>query len=216
MKKFVVIGLSTFGISIIATLMKLGYEVLAVDKDEDRVKDLSEIINNVVIADATKEETLKALGIKNYDAVIVSIGQNFQASVLITMMLNEMGVKKIIVKTDNELYSRALKKVGANVVIFPEGDMGSRIAKSLPYDNIRNFVELAENACLAEIGVTRDMRGKTLRELNLSQSSRINVLGIKKNGWIEIMPSPDEVLSEEDTLLVLGPGENLCILGDRI
>ncbi|HAG10188.1 MAG TPA: potassium uptake system protein, partial [Desulfotomaculum sp.] len=136
MKQFAVIGLGRFGASIARTLTKMGYEVLAVDYDEEMVNNMAEEVTYVAQANVLDERTLKSLGLRNFDTVIVAIGQEIKTSILVTVMLKEMGVGKIVAKANDELHGRVLQKIGADIVVFPEREMGTRVAHSLASRNI--------------------------------------------------------------------------------
>jgi len=135
MKQFIVLGLGRFGSAVATTLVELGHEVLGVDNDEERVDALKDKITQAVQADITEERVLAELGVKNFDAAIVCIGTDLETSILVTMMLKEMGLKYIIAKAQNNLHAKVLEKIGVNKVVFPERDMGARIARRLITQN---------------------------------------------------------------------------------
>ncbi len=208
-KQFAVIGLGRFGTSVATTLAQLGYDVLAVDSDEARVEELAEVATHAVQADATDIEVLKQLGIRNFDVVVVSIGHNMEASILVTLILKEMGVKQVIAKAGSELHSRVLKRVGADRVVFPERDMGARVAHNLVASNIIDYIELAPNYSLLEITPPCEMFDKTIRELNLRTDYGINVLAIKRGNEIKVSPGADDVIKKGDILVVVGENGDL-------
>ncbi|MGB9847072.1 MAG: potassium channel family protein, partial [Desulfotomaculales bacterium] len=151
MKQFAVIGLGRFGSSVARTLAQMGYEVLAVDSDDERVSAISDEVTYAVQVDAMEEEALKSLGLRNFDVVIVAIGQEVKASILVTVMLKEMGVSKVVAKANDELHGKVLQKVGADVVVFPERDMGVRLAHALVSRNIIDQIRLSPEYSIAEI-----------------------------------------------------------------
>ncbi|MDK2879026.1 MAG: trk/ktr system potassium uptake protein [Thermoanaerobacteraceae bacterium] len=214
LRQFAVIGMGRFGTSIASTLLSLGHEVLAIDKDENRIREISAKATHAVIADATNENALRSLGLDSFDCVIVSIGCDIQASILTTLILKDIGVKKIIAKAASDLHGKVLSKTGATTVIYPERDMAEKLAKSLASLNVLNMVEIARDACLIEINTPKIMVGKTLKELNLSQKYKINVVALKRKNDVKVILPPDEVLLEDDTLLVIGPGSCLKWLGE--
>jgi len=142
MKQFIVLGLGRFGSAVATSLAELGHEVLGVDYDEEIVNILKDKITQAVQADVTEERVLKELGVKNFDTAIVGIGSNLETSILVTMMLKEMGLKYIIAKAQNNLHAKVLKKIGVDKVVFPERDMGARIAQRLITPNIKDYIEL--------------------------------------------------------------------------
>lgn len=203
-KQFAVIGLGRFGSSIATTLFNLGYEVLAIDMDEEQVQKSSELVTHVIQADTTDENTLKALGIRNFDVVIVAIGEDIQANVLTTLLLKDLGVKYIVAKARNELHGKMLAKIGADRVVYPERDMGLRVAHSLVATNVLEYIELSPDLSVAEITTPKILIGKSLAEANLRAKYEINVVAIKREDVLIIPPPPDEKIRAEDILIFVG------------
>jgi len=162
MKQFIVLGLGRFGSAVATTLVELGHEVLGVDNDEEIVNTLKDKITQAVQADITEEKVLKELGAKNFDAAIVSIGTDLEASILVAMMLKEMGLKYIIAKAQNNLHAKVLKKIGVDKVVFPERDMGARIARRLITPNIKDYIELEPDYNIMEIKASPEFVDKSL------------------------------------------------------
>ena len=204
MKQFIILGLGRFGSAVATTLVELGHEVLGVDNDEERVNDLKDEITQAVQADITEERVLKELGVKNFDAAIVSIATDLEASILVTMMLKEMGLKYIIAKAQNNLHAKILKKIGVDKVVFPERDMGARIARRLITPNIKDYVELEPNYNIMEIKALPEFVDKSLSELDLRNKYGINVLAIKRNNGFNISPQAKDVIKKDDLLIVIG------------
>jgi len=203
-KQFAVIGLGRFGSSIATTLFKLGYEVLAIDSDEEQVQKSSELVTHVIQADTTDENTLKALGIRNFDVVVVAIGEDIQANVLTTLLLKDLGVKYIVAKARNELHGKMLAKIGADRVVYPERDMGLRVAHNLVATNVLEYIELSPDLSVAEITAPKILIGKSLAEANLRVKYEINVVAIKREETLIIPPPPDEKIQVEDILIFVG------------
>lgn len=214
MKQFAVIGMGKFGTSIASTLVVLGHEVLAIDKNENRIREISGIVTHAVIADATNEDALKSLSLKNFDAVIVSLGCDIQASILTTLILKDIGVNRIVAKAVSDLHGKVLAKTGATTVIYPEKDMAIRVAKSLVSYNILKMVEITRDACLVEINTPKNMVGKSLKDLDLTRKYKLNLVAIKRQNQVKVVLSPDEILHEDDSLLVIGPGSCIKLLGE--
>lgn len=192
-QSFVIIGLGRFGGSICRTLVESGQEVLAIDSSEDRVNEYMNIATHAVVANAQDEMTLRSLGIRNFDHVIVAIGEDIQASILVTLMVKEMGVPNILAKAQNEYHARVLEKIGADRVVHPERDMGQRIAHNLVSKNILDYLELSDEFSLAEINVTnRKFYGKTLDELDFRQRFGLNVVAIRRDNQDPIVTPPAE------------------------
>ena len=158
-KQFAVIGLGRFGVSVARTLFKGGYEVLAIDSNEERVQKISSEVTHVVQADTTDENALKALGIRNFDVVVVAIGEDVQANVLTTLLLKELGVNYIVAKAKNELHGKMLEKIGADRVVYPERDMGQRVAHNLVSTNVLDYIELSPDLSLVEVTTPKVLGG---------------------------------------------------------
>ncbi|WP_091175521.1 TrkA family potassium uptake protein [Paenibacillus sp. 1_12] len=208
-KQFAVIGLGRFGTSVAKTLSGLDFEVLAIDSSEQRIHEISSIVTHVVQADSTDEEALRALGLRNFDVVVVAIGDDIQASILTTIIVKEIGVPTVIVKAQNELHGKVLKKVGADKVIYPERDMGQRVAHHLISTNIIEYIELSEDHSIVELRASRAMIGKSLSQLNIRAKYGCNVIGIKTGAKMNIAPSADDLLDAEDILIIVGNNEDL-------
>ncbi len=211
-KQYAVIGLGRFGSSVAKYLSQMGYEVLAVDDNAERVQDVANAVTHAVSADSTDEEAMRALGIRNFDVVVVAIGQDIQSSILTTLILKDLGVPYIIVKAQNELHGKVLNKIGADKVVFPERDMGLRVAHHLISPNILEHIELAPDYSIVDMQVPSAMRGKNLRELDIRQKYNCNVLALKRGGELNITPHPDELLTTDDVLVIVGKNEQLTKL----
>lgn len=208
-RQFAVIGLGRFGSSVAKTLHSMGYEVLAVDRDAGRVQDLAQILTHVIEADSTDEMALKALGIRNFDVIVVAIGEDIQASIMTTLILKEMGAKKVVVKAQNDLHGKVLEKIGADKVVYPERDMGVRLVHNLISPNILDYVELSNDYSIIEVKASKFFDGETLHSLNIRQRFGCNVMAIKRNGKYNITPSAKDVVRTGDTLVVIGHNDDL-------
>jgi trk system potassium uptake protein len=204
-----VIGLGRFGSSLATTLHQAGNEVLAIDRNEERIEEYKDHVTYAVVADSTDEEALKNVGIRNFDAVIVAIGDDIQASILTVLILKELGVKKVVAKAINQRHGQVLYKVGADWVVFPERDMGERVATQLMSPNVLDYIELAKDYSIEEVKVHPSMIGKNLRELNLRARFNITVIAIISDGKVSISPSPDRTIKEGDILVVIGENKDL-------
>ena len=215
MKQFIVVGLGRFGSAVATTLVELGHEVLGVDNDEERVDALKDKITQAVQADITEEKVLKELGVKNFDAAIVSIATDLEASILVTMMLKEMGLKYIIAKAQNNLHAKVLKKIGVDKVVFPERDMGARIAQRLITPNIKDYIELEPDYNVIEIKALPEFADKTLSELDLRNKYGINVLAIKRDNSVNISPRAKDLIKKDDFLIVIGETKKITELAGK-
>ena len=203
-KQFAVIGLGRFGTSVATTLYTLGYEVLAIDADEDRIQKFSEEVTHVVQADTTDENSLKALGIRNFDVVVVAIGEDVQANVLTTLLLKDLGVKHIVAKARNELHGKMLAKIGADRVVYPERDMGQRVAHNLVATNVLEYIELSPDLSIVEIAAPGTLIGQSLAQANLRAKYEVNVVAIKRGNELIVPPQPDEKIKPGDIIISVG------------
>ena len=208
-KQFAVIGLGRFGTSVAVTLQQLGHEVLAIDSDEDQVQKISDQVTHVVQADTTDENSLNALGLRNFDAVVVAIGADVQANVATTLLLKEMGIPYIIAKARNALHGKMLEKIGADRVVYPERDMGQRVAHSLISSNVLDYIELSPDLSLVEVTAPGIFVGRTLQQTNMRALYGVNVVAIKRYEKLIVPPQPEEVILECDILIVIGSTEGL-------
>jgi len=215
MKQFIVLGLGRFGSAVATTLAELGNEVLGVDSDLERVNDLKNKITEVVQADISDERTLNELGAKNFDVAIVGVGSNLESSILTTIILKEMGIKYIIAKAQNALHGKVLEKIGVDKVVFPERDMGIRIARRLITPNIKDYIELEPDYSVIEIEALPEFVDKTLSELDLRNKYGINVLAIKRDNTFNISPQAKDVIKKGDFLIVIGETKKITKLASK-
>ncbi|MBO8126844.1 MAG: TrkA family potassium uptake protein [Firmicutes bacterium] len=209
MSQFAVIGLGRFGASVATNLVRMGHEVLAIDSNEARVREMADQVTHAVEANANDEEALKALGIRNFDVVIVSIGQDIQASIWCCLILKELGVKYIVAKAINELHGKVLQKVGADRVVFPERDMGARVAHNLVAANLLDYIELAPGFSIVEVVAKPEFYGKSLRDLGFRAKYGIIITAIKRGKKVLIAPGADDVIQEGDVLVAIGEDRQL-------
>lgn len=212
MKQFAVIGLGRFGVSVAENLYKQGYDVMAVDSDEERVQKFSDEVTHVVQADCTDENALKALGIRNFDVVVVAIGEDIQANVMTTLLLKEMGVPYVVAKAKNALHGRMLEKIGADRVVYPERDMGVRIAHNIISRNVMDYIELSPELGVVEVNAPQELIGKTLQQANLRSRFGVNVVAIKRDEEIDVSPKAEDVITAGDILVVIGKTEGVLKL----
>ncbi len=199
-----VIGLGRFGTAVATTLLNLGADVIVLDQDESKSENFRTTPAIAIAGDATNELALREAGMANCDIVIVAIGKDVQASILITAILKEMAIPTIIAKAGDELHGKVLSKVGAHKVIFPERDMGIRVAYSLMTSNILDLLELSKDLSIAEIHPPFTVKGKTLQESRLRERYKVNVLALKRGEETFVNPEPEETIHPDDTLIVVG------------
>ena len=215
-RQFIVIGLGRFGISVAETLYSLGNDVLAVDNDEEVVQSISDKVTHAVQIDATDENSLKALGISNFDCAIISIGANIQASIMATLLVKELGVKYVITKANTAMHAKVLYKIGADRVVYPERDMGIRVAHNLLSSNIFNYIELSPDYSIAEVDIPEPWCNKSLGELNIRAEYGINIMAIKRNNDIDVSPSASSIIKQGDVLIAIGSVKELSKLENMI
>ena len=213
-KQFVVIGLGRFGSSVARTLYALGNDVLAIDISEAAVQEISDSVTHAVQADGTDENVLKSTGIRNFDVAVIGMGDDVQGSIMSTLLVKELGVKYVVAKAQSEIHAKVLYKIGADRVVFPERDMGTRVAHNLASSNILDYIELSSDYSIAEIAAIPDWVGKSLRELNMRSKYGMNVMAIKRNGDINISPGADDVILKDDVIVVIGGNEELNEIKD--
>lgn len=218
MRQFAVIGLGRLGSSVARTLIEQGHQVLAIDIKKEPVQEVSEFAAYSIQLDATDEKALRSVGIANMDAAVVSTGANLEASILITLILKEIGVKEIVVKAVSAEHSRVLERVGATKVIFPERDMGIRIANSLISPQIIEHISLSKKYSILEIPAPEEFIGKSLGKLNVRAKYGVNIIAIKKKTPVD----KEGKHTEEDTVNaslqaedVIQKGDNLVIVGSN-
>ena len=215
-KQFVVIGLGRFGSSIATTLYSLGNDVLVIDKNEDLIQDIASEVTHAVQADATDENALKALGIRNFDVAIISIGGDIQSSVMATLIVRELGVKYIIAKGNGELHAKVLYKIGADRVVLPEKDMGVRVAHNIISSSILDYIELSSDYSIMEVKAFEDWVGKDLKSLDLRKKYGINVIAIKTGEKINLNPAADDIVCKDNVIVAIGSKEALTSLEGAI
>jgi len=203
-KQFAVIGLGRFGTSVAKTLTALGHEVLALDKNEHAVHDIMNDVTQAVQADAREEETLRALGVRNLDVAVVAMGDDLEANILITLMLKEMGIPYVVAKAQTTQHGKVLEKIGADKIVYPEKDMGIRLANNLIKTNVMDFIDLSLDYSIFEIIAPAKFINKSIGTLNLRAVYKINVLAIKRGiDQIQIAPGANAVIEEKDILVIV-------------
>ena len=212
-KQYIVIGCGRFGSSVAKKMCQLGNEVMVIDKDEDSIENIAEQVTHTAIVDVTEERDLKSIGLGNFDVVIVAISSDIRASIMATIMAKEMGVPKIVCKAKDELQAKVLYKIGADKVVFPERDMGIRLAYNLASENILDQINLDPEYSIMEIVTPTNWVGKTIRELNLRAKYDITVLAVKTTSGLKVMPSPNYKMQEKNILIIIG---NTDKIGDII
>ncbi len=203
-KQFLVLGLGRFGSSVAKTLCEMGHEVLAVDSDSDAVDAIAPYVTQCVQADATDEEVLQSFDPASFDAAVVSIGTNVQDSVLVSLLCKEAGVPLVIAKAMDALHAKVLRKIGVDRVIFPERDMGQRLARSLVSPGLLDLMELSNDYQIVELLAPSSWEGKSLVEVNVRRKYGVSVIAIHRGKDFITSPGADTVFAAGDVLLLLG------------
>ena len=217
MAGYLVIGLGTFGRGITQTLYENGKMVLAIDQREERVQKVidDEIASDAITLDVTDENSIKKVINDDFDTAFVCIGDNTQSSVFVTVILKEMGIKTIICKAKNELQGKILKKIGATSVVYPEETMAKETALGVIRPNITEHFKFSEKYRVFEIKAPKDFDGKNLIELNLRNKYEMNIIGIKDEKELNIMPLPNTIIRENNVLLVIANIEKMMLFGKK-
>ena len=204
MKSVLLIGLGRFGRHIAMKLNEMRHQVMAVDNNESRVEAVLPYVRNAQIGDATNEDFIRSLGVRNFDVCIVAIGDNFQSSLETTSLLKELGAKMVVSRAARDVHAKFLLRNGADEVVYPEKQLASWTAIRYSADHIFDYVELDEEHGIFEISIPDAWIGKTVGELDIRRKYDINILAIKNNGELSMAISPDTFFTGDITLLVIG------------
>ncbi|SDB98791.1 potassium channel family protein [Shouchella lonarensis] len=208
-KQFAVIGLGRFGGSVCKELFEMGHEVLAIDLDEARVNEHVKFSTHAIQLDSTDEKALESVGMRNFSHVVVAIGDNIQASILTTLVLKEMGVEKVWVKAQSYYHQKVLDKIGADLVVHPEFDMGKRIAHNISSEKIIDFIDLSDDYSIVELLATKKVSRRTLVQLDVRAKYGVTILAIKRGEEMNIAPFPEDEVHESDILIVVGHKDDI-------
>jgi trk system potassium uptake protein TrkA len=215
MKQIIVIGCGRFGMSVAKTLTKLGHDVMVVDQNPMIIKEMSDYVTHAVQMDALDEASFKTIGLRNFDVAVVAIGSNIEASIMATLIAKEAGVPMVISKALTEIHGKLLKKIGADKVVFPEMDMGFRVAYNLVMPNIMDVIEFSPDYSIIETVALESWENKSLKELKLSHIFGLTVIAIKGESEISIVPQADYIIKKNDIIVILGHNDNLKKIKDE-
>ena len=204
MKSFCIIGLGKFGTTLAEALAGDGKQVLIIDADADKVNALADTVTHAVIGDPTNETVLRSAGVTDYDCAVVGMVSNVNDNILLTILLKEMGIKKVVARAANEGHQRVLEKIGADLIVFPERDMGEKLAFLLGRDNVTEYIDF-HGYRIAELRVPDSWEGKTLVELEIRRKFDVTVLAvIQQDGTADVSPLPTRVFVKGEEMSVLG------------
>lgn len=204
MKSVLLIGLGRFGRHIAAKLNELNHQVMAVDSQEERVNAALPFVTNAQIGDSTNEEFLSSLGIRNFDACIVTIGDNFQNSLETASLLKELGAKKVIARASRGVQEKFLLRNGADEVVYPEKQLASWTAICCTSEHVLDYIELDGDYSIFELSIPTNWSGRTIIQLDIRKKYGINILGVRENGKLNMDITPDTILAGGKSILVLG------------
>ncbi len=204
MKSILLIGLGRFGRHVAEELNKLGHEVMAIDKDEERVEDVMSYVTAAQIGDSTKQEFLETLGVSNYDVCIVTISSNFQSSLETTSLLKELGAKFVVSRAARDVQAKFLLRNGADKVVYPERQLAKWTAIRYSSDHLLDYVELEDDYAILEVDVPAEWVGKTVGELNIRKRYNVTIMAIRTNGNLNMSINTDTRFDKDQTLMVLG------------
>lgn len=209
MKSILLIGLGRFGRHIAIKLDELNHQVMAVDNNESRVEAVLPYVRNAQIGDATNEDFIRSLGVRNFDVCIVAIGDDFQSSLETTSLLKELGAKMVVSRAARDVHAKFLLRNGADEVVYPEKQLASWTAIRYSADHIFDYVELDEEHGIFEISIPDTWIGKTVGKLDIRKRYNVNIMALRCHGVLDMNISPDTVLEEYQTMLVLGNIKNI-------
>ena len=208
-KQFAVLGVGSFGESVAVELQNLGCEVIAVDNDMERIEEIADSVSYAMRADFGEPEVIRSLGARNLDGVVVAVAENMESSIMATLVSKEIGVPYVMAKAKTDLHATVLRKIGADAVIFPEVDMGKRIAKTLASANFADWLSLSPDFSIVEIKIPEKWVGTSLIELDVRRVHAVNVVAIKTGDDVEVNPDPARKLEEGMIMVLVGANEAL-------
>lgn len=204
MKSILLIGLGRFGRHIAMNLNELNHEIMAIDKNEDRIEAVLPYVTNAQIGDSTNEHFISSLGVRNFDLCIVAIGDNFQDSLETTSLLKELGAKMVVSRATRDVHAKFLLRNGADEVVYPERQLASWTAIRYSADNILDYMELDKDHAIFEVAIPRGWVGKTIGQLDIRKKHNINIMALKRNNSLDLNIGSATILLEDDTMLILG------------
>lgn len=208
-KQFIVLGLGSFGASVAVTLQRMGCDVVAVDQDMECVDAVADQVTYAMQADIGNPELLQSLGSKDFDGIVIASSENLEGSIMAVLSAKEMGIPYVLCKAHNQRYAEVLRKVGADAVVFPENEMGKRIARNLVSGNLADWIALSPDYSIVEAAIPEKWTGKTLKELDVRKTYGVNVIGIREGERVEITPDADMPLKAGTILMLVGANEAL-------
>lgn len=216
MKSILVIGLGRFGYHLACKMQELGNDVMIVDRNADKVNRYAEQFTDAHIGDCTSEAVIRSLGVKQMDLCFVSIGEDFESSLIITLLLKRAGAKCVIAKANQDIQEELLRQIGADEIVYPERDLAEKLAIRYNSNNVFDYIQLTEDYAIFEIPAPSSWRGKSIVDLNVRRKHKVNIIAVKKGEALQPTPGADYVFEAEDHVVVIGkPGDIYKLTGKR-
>lgn len=203
-KQYAVLGLGNFGTSVALTLQNLGCDVIAADHNMDRVQKIADMVSYAVKGDIDEAEFIRTLGVRNMDGVIIAVSENRESSIMATLLVKEEGAPYILAKANDKRHAAILMKIGADAIVYPEREMGARVAKNLVSTEFADWITLSPDYSMIETEIPKKWVGKTLRQLEVRKQHEVSVVGYIDEGDVELNPDPDEILKDDIILILVG------------
>ena len=204
MKSILIIGLGRFGTHLCMDLSKLDNEIMVVDRNEESLEDLLPFVVSAKIGDCTNEKVLKSLGIGNFDICFVCIGDNFQSSLEITSLLKDLGAKYVVSKANRDIHAKFLLRNGADEVIYPDRDIADKVAVRFSANQVFDYVELGNGFSIYEIAPLPEWIGRSIKDIDVRVKYNANIIGIKTDGGMQLMPNAEYVFQQDEHLMIIG------------
>lgn len=203
-KQYAVLGLGNFGTSVALTLQNLGCDVIAADNNMERVQKIADMVSYAVKGDIDEAEFIRTLGVRNMDGVIIAVSENRESSIMATLLVKEEGAPYILAKANDKRHAAILMKIGADAIVYPEREMGARVAKNLVSTEFADWITLSPDYSMIETEIPKKWVGKTLRQLEVRKQHEVSVVGYIDEGGVELNPDPDETLKDDIILILVG------------
>lgn len=209
MRSILLIGLGRFGRHVAEKLYELDHQVMAVDKQEDRVEAVMSYVTNAQIGDSTNMEFLETLGVSNFDVCIVAIASDFQSSLETTAYLKDLGAKMVVSRASRDVHARFLLRNGADEIVYPEKQVANWTAIRYSSEHIFDYVQLSDTHAIFEIEMPQNWVGKTIGQVDIRKKFNINIMALKRDGKLDMAIRPDTMLTDDATMLVLGESRDI-------
>lgn len=218
MKSFCVIGLGKFGMTLVRSLSEQGCQVMAIDVDADKINEIADVVTNAVIGDPTNESVLRACGAGDYDCAVICLHTNMNDSILLSVMLKDMGIKRVISRASNEKHKMVLERIGVDTVVFPEHDTAEKLAYVISKNNISDYIEF-DGYKLVECDVPSEWCGKSLVELDVRKKYGVSIIAVRANDQdktVDVSPDPMRKFNSGEMISVIGADKDIDRFSSKI